>query len=186
MKLTGFAGALIAYGVLTAAIAPAGAVELDQRHAVLAPPVNAAPVWYVTTDQAGTQQPIEVRSLTTGRPLGLLPTGYRFLAFGASPGVITLGLGGQVGYIPAGSASEMFPLVARPMEWKAAGPTLEEQAEIARQEAREAQAQGLEPLSLKRRTEEAKQAELLQQSGQIQGQPGVPLIGADGGRDGAI
>lgn len=161
-------------GALLSATACAGAVELDQRQAVLVPPVNEAPRWYTVMGAGGTGQPVVVRSLGTGRPIGYAPPGYRFLAFGANPSAVTLAFGGQVGYIPAISASELYPVAERVLEWKAAGPTLEEQAEIAREEAREAQAKGLEPLSLKQKAEERKARE-------TQGQnPGaVPLIGAE-------
>ena len=170
-------------GAVVAAVVSAGAVELDQRQAVLVPPVNDAPRWYMVMGSGGTDQPVPVMSLSTGRPIAYVPPGYKFLAFGANARVVTLGVGGQVGYIPAVAASEMYPVAERVLEWKAAGPTLEEQAEVARKEAREAQAKGLEPLSFKKKAEERKAQETMGQAGQIPG--GVPLIGAGGGREGA-
>lgn len=158
----------------------AGAVELDQRQAVLVPPVNDTPRWYTVLGAPGTNQPVMARSITTGRPVAYLPPGYRFLSFGVNPQVITLAVAGQVAYIPATAASEMFPVAERVLEWKAAGPTLEEQAELARKQAKEAQAKGLEPLSFKKRLEERKALEAMGQSGMTAGQyPGVPVIGAE-------
>ena len=185
--------------IVAALAGGAGAVELDQRQAVLVPPVNDAPRWHTVLGEPGTNQPVLARSITTGQPVAYLPPGYKFLSFGANSQIITLAMAGQVAYIPATAASEMYPVAERAMEWKAAGPTLEEQAEIARQKAKEAQAKGLEPLSFKKRAEERKAMEAMGQMGMMQGQYpgqypgqyygqsagpyfGAPTLGAAGGK----
>lgn len=171
VMLAGAAAACLALMVGSAA------AQVQVPPVTFTPPVNDVPRWYTITAPAG--MAVVAHSLTTGQPVAHLPAGYKFLAFGADASVVTLAVAGQVAYVPVSVAAEAYPVPVVNTEWKAAGPTLEEQAERYRKEAKAAQEKGLEPMSLK----QAKEARKLQA---IQGQnPGAPGLGAGAaGRDG--
>jgi hypothetical protein len=86
--------------------------------------IDGEPVWQEIGESAGGAVP--VRSFENGAVLGYLQPGTRVLAFGTTDQWITLAYKGQIGFIPAAAARELYPSPPVNKPWRSFGETLED------------------------------------------------------------
>lgn len=165
------------FALILSALCATAVAEEDLRFV----PVHGKPVWQqvnaVPQNQAPAPQEgyVEVRSLASRDVIGWVPVGYRFLAFGADEGVVTLSLNGQIGYLPRAVTSRLYASTAKQPRPPAGPVTLEKLAD--EYDARVRTGAGISLSSQSSIVETvSKQQALLGQPG-IPGDVGLPMGG---------
>lgn len=131
---------------LILSIGLAGTAALASAQLALMP-VHDAPKWKVVTGlPSAPGAAIAVSSLSTNLVIGQMKADEKFLAFGTDGKVVTLAFNGTIGYIPANTAKDVYPVEPPSTEWKSYGASLEQMAEEEKSKEHDIHGRSLAPL----------------------------------------
>jgi hypothetical protein len=105
--------------------------------------VEGTPRWYeITGDGTTSSGACTVRAARTGKAIGKVEVGHRFLSFGVTDKWVTFAYNGSTGYVPLSAAKEVYPTETPAPTNRLFGKTLEQLSEDQKTRAEEARKSG--------------------------------------------